>query len=536
MKTKKPAQERAKRIGVNYCRYSSHSQRDVSIEQQIAAAQKFADDNDITIVETYSDRATTGRNDDRREFQRMMRDAEHGKFDVVIAWKSDRLGRNMLQAMQNEAKLNYYGVICLYVEENFDDSAAGRFARRNMMNVNQFYSESMAENIRRGMQYNADNCLVNGQRPFGYTADESLHYVIDSPKDEIVREIFRRVSCGEPMVDIYTDLNNRGILTSRGQLWTKSSFNSMLHNERYKGIYIYGNTRIEGGIPRIVSDELFEKVQKVLRMKKNPRGRHRSNEDYLLTGKLYCGYCKSPMVGTSGKSKTGDVHYYYACSNKRKNGASACRKKTVRKEYIEHKIAELIKGRLNDEGVKEWITDLLLKRQEEYQQPAELELLNSRLADVKLSLKNLLTAIEAGVITPTTKTRLEELENENARICSEIDALKASCIRKYTREQISNWFIHLQNGDIDDKEYQKQVFNLFLYRAYLYDDKVTLVFETKEITGSDSNEIDVELDIDAISDGDFENVSKSHKVRFAPPDILSKEVSCCKMIGFFRFI
>lgn len=523
-KKKKPARERAKRIGVNYCRYSSHNQRDASIEQQIAAAEKFAEANDITIIETYSDRATTGRNDDRHEFQRMMKDAAQGKFDVVIAWKSDRLGRNMLQAMQNEAKLNYYGIACVYVEENFDDSAAGRFARRNMMNVNQFYSESMAENIVRGLRYNAENCMVaSGHLPFGYKADENLHIVIDSPKDSIVREIFERVAGGEPMVDIYTNLNERGIKTSRGNKWTKSSFNSLIQNERYKGIYIYSDVRIEGGIPRIVSNEIFEKVQRVLKMKKNPRGRHRSKEDYMLTGKIFCGYCKDPIVGTSGKSKTNDVHYYYACSNKRRNGAAACPKKTVRKEYIEREIARAIKTQLNNDGVKEWITELLLKRQEEYQKPAELELLNTRLAEVKTSIKNLLSAIEMGIITPTTKTRLEELESENAQICSDIDSIEKLQMQKYTREQILEWFSHLQNGDIDNKEYQQQIFNLFLFRAYLYDDKITLIFETKEITGKDSNEMDV--DIDAIVDDDISLANCSHKVRFAPPNKYKEDIT-----------
>lgn len=518
MKNKKPAQERANRTAAIYCRYSSHNQRDASIEQQIDEAQKFAEDNNIKIVETYADRAITGRDDDRREFQRMMRDAELGKFNVVIAWKSDRLGRNMLQAMQNEAKLNYYGIVCIYVEENFDDTAAGRFARRNMMNVNQFYSESMAENIRRGMQYNADNCMVtNGQLPFGYIADKNLHYAIDSPKDDIVREIFQRVACGEPMVDIYKDLNNRGITTSWGRQWTRSGFNSLLHNERYKGIYIYGETRIEGGIPRIVSDELFEKVQKILKTKKNARGRKGANENYLLTGKLYCGNCKHLMTGTSGKSKTGDAHYYYACAHKRKSGASTCKKRAVKKDDIEYTLAEIIKNQLNDYNAKEWIISFLLKWQDESQQPAELDILNSRLADVKVSLKNLLNAIEAGIVTPTTKARLEELENENAQICTEIEAIKSIQGKRYTREQISTWFSYLQSGDIADKEYQKQIFDLFLFRAYLYDDKITLVFETKGITGRDSYEMDVDFDIDAITDGNFDLVNDSHKVQFAPP-------------------
>ncbi len=495
MKTKKPARKRENLIGVNYCRYSSHSQRDASIEQQMAAAQAYAAANGITIIETYADRAITGRTDDRHEFQRMLRDAERGKFECVIAWKSDRLGRNMLQAMQNEARLNAYGVICVYVEENFDDSAAGRFALRNMMNVNQFYSESMAENVTRGMRYNAENCMVtNGQLPFGYKVDSSLHYELDHPKDDIVREIFTRIANGEPIVDIYTDLNNRNILTGRGKPWTKSGFHRLLHNERYKGIYIYDDIRIENGIPRIVSDELFDKVQKVLKMKNNPSGRHRSVAEYLLTGKLFCGYCKSPMTGMSGRSKTGDIHYYYACSYKRANGAASCKKKTVRKDKIEFEIASTIKQRLNDPEVQEWLIDRLMERQERYHRIPELEILKSRQAEVNTSIKNLLTAIEAGIVTSSTKSRLEELEAENANLSENIRVLSELKNKHFTREQILNWFSSLQNGKIEDKQYQKQIFQLFLKKAYLYDDKITIVFDTAEFSGTDSDELEFDLD------------------------------------------
>ncbi len=105
------------------------------------------------------------------------------------------MGRNMLQAMINEERLNEMGVRVLYTEEDFDDTAAGRFALRSMMNVNQFYSENMAEDIRRGLRDNAENCKVtNGTLPFGYKRTPELKYALDEPKDAIVREIFSRVA------------------------------------------------------------------------------------------------------------------------------------------------------------------------------------------------------------------------------------------------------------------------------------------------------------------------------------------------------
>ena len=179
----------------------------------------------------------------------------------------------MLNALQYEARLDLLGIKTLYAKEEFGNTAAGRFALRTMMNVNQFYSENMAEDIKRGLYDNAANCMVaNGHLPYGYKADETLHYAIDEPKAAVIREIFTRVSCGEAFVDIMASLNARGIKTSYGRPWGRSSFQKILSNERYRGIYIYGDVRKEGGIPRIISDELYFKVQEVIPRRRIRKG------------------------------------------------------------------------------------------------------------------------------------------------------------------------------------------------------------------------------------------------------------------------
>ena len=127
-----------------YARYSSNNQREASIEQQVEWCKGLAERYNLALIDVYADKAISGRTDNRPSFQRMMRDAETGLFDYVLAWKSNRMGRNMLEAMLNDATLQEEGVRTVYVEEDFEDNAAGRFALRNMMNVNQFYSEALA--------------------------------------------------------------------------------------------------------------------------------------------------------------------------------------------------------------------------------------------------------------------------------------------------------------------------------------------------------------------------------------------------------
>ena len=154
------------RNAVIYARYSSHNQKDASIEQQVEACMKKAAAENLDVIDIYPDRAKSGKTDKRPNFQKMMLASESGRFQYVIAWKSNRMGRNMLQAMINAEILRERGIKCVYVEEDFADTAAGRFALRNMMSVNQFYSENMAEDIQRGMLDNAKQCRANGSPPY----------------------------------------------------------------------------------------------------------------------------------------------------------------------------------------------------------------------------------------------------------------------------------------------------------------------------------------------------------------------------------
>lgn len=515
--TKHPAKpKRGKKLeveepGVLYGRYSSHNQKDISVEQQFEKGYGLAGEYGIRIVDTYADRAVSGRTDKRKDFQRMMADAAKGKFRYVIAWKSNRMGRNMLEALVNEAKLQELGVRVLYVEEDFDDTAAGRFAARSMMNVNQFYSENMAEDIKRGLYDNASNCMVaNGHLPYGYKRDDTLHYVIDEAKAAVIREIFVRVSCGEPLVDIYDSLNARGIKTSYGRPWGRSSFQKILSNERYRGIYIYGDVRKEGGIPRIISDELYFKVQEVLKTKKNPQGRHRVNGDYLLTGKLFCGNCKSPMIGISGTGRTGKLHYYYVCQKKRSE--KTCDKKNVRRDEVEYQIAKAIFDNALQDHVIEWIADSTIAYNDRKEAEGHIGILEDQLADVQRSLKNIMSAIEQGIVTETTKSRLLELESERSEIEGKIAAAKADIV-PVNREQLIEWLLSLREGDIHDKKYQARLFDTFLIAAYLYDDGTAkLVFSF----AGDKNTVTVPL-AEAVDSVEENTVKGSFKLCLAPP-------------------
>lgn len=459
--------------GVIYARYSSHNQRDVSIEQQIDKCAAYAEANGIKIIQIYSDRAITGKTDNRPNFQKMMRDAKKGTFDYVIAWKSNRMGRNMLQAMVNASKLAEEGVKCLYVEEDFDDTAAGRFALRNMMNVNQFYSENMAEDITRGLMDNASKCMVNGRISYGYRKGKDGRFEIDEPAAAVVREIFERVLSGWALADISADLNRRGIKTRDGNEWGRSSYNRLLQNEQYTGVYKYSGVRVEGGIPAIISKEQFEEVQRILVTKDRPRGRKRECADYLLSGKLFCGKCKAPMVGTCGTSHSGHKVYYYTCKSRKY--AHTCDKENVKREEIEARIVDLIREKLLDDELIDFIVDGYAALLESHRRESPVTAMQAELEDVKAGISNIMKAIEAGIITESTKERLLELEDQRKELTASIKFEQAMST-DLTPDQVRFWLEDLRNGDFEDMEYQRFLIKTFVQVIYLYDDHFRIVF------------------------------------------------------------
>ena len=236
---------------VIYARFSSHNQRDESIEQQVAECQAFAKANSLTVIDVYADAAISGRSDRRPQFQRLRRDAGKKLFDTIIAYKSSRIARNMLNALNFEVEMTKNGVNVLYAKEEFGNTAAGRFALRTMMSVNQFYSENLGEDIKRTQADNAQNCKSNGPAPFGYQSGADGRFEIDEPRAQIVREIYARVAAGETIASISAGLNARGLKTRTGGKWGRSSYGAILGNERYLGIYIFDGIRTEGGMPQI---------------------------------------------------------------------------------------------------------------------------------------------------------------------------------------------------------------------------------------------------------------------------------------------
>ena len=186
----------ASAVGVIYARYSSHSQRDVSIEQQVKDCLDYAARNNIYIAACYADRHLTGRSDRRPEFHRMLRDAEAGKWAFVVTWKNDRFARNRYDAAIYKAKLKKCGVRCLFSQEYIPAGPEGILLEAMLEGDAEFRSAQMAVDIKRGLAYNAEHCMVTGAIPFGYRRTKDYTLELDPDRAPLVKEIYDRFLAG----------------------------------------------------------------------------------------------------------------------------------------------------------------------------------------------------------------------------------------------------------------------------------------------------------------------------------------------------
>lgn len=459
---------------VIYARYSSHTQNDASIEQQVADCEAYARANNLRVVKVYADRHLSGTNDKRPQFQQMLKDAAHGRWLYVLTWKVDRFARNRYDSATYKYRLKRYGVRVIYAKESIPDGPEGILLESVLEGSAEYYSANLSQNIRRGMHFNALECKVNGGSvPLGYCRGDDGRYAINEPEAEVVREIFRKVSKGVPFVDIANSLNARGIHTKRGGLWGKNSFHAILKNESYTGVYHYLDVRVEGGMPAIVDKALFLEVAKRLKTKKNPQGRHRENGDYMLTGKLFCGLCGSPMVGVSGTSRSGELHFYYSCNKRRVE--RACKKRHVKRDWIERLVVQATLDHVLKPDVIQWVADSVMAYQEREGNSAVLAGFRNDLSENQKATENVMKAIEAGIITVTTKGRLLELEAEADRIKDAI-CLEEASLTHIERDFIVYWMEQFRGGNVESAEFRRKVIDSFVNAVYLWDDHIRIAF------------------------------------------------------------
>ena len=498
---------------VIYARYSTDSQREESIEGQIRECTAYAEKNGFTVVKHYIDRAVSAKTDNRPQFQQMIKDSERGIFDVIIVWKLDRFARNRYDSARYKTQLKRNGVKLVSATEVISAGPEGIILESVLEGYAEYYSADLSEKVVRGMTENALKGIYNGGTiPFGYMIDETRHYQPDPLLAPYVEQTFQKYADGATMTDLRDWLKAHNIKNSMGGEMSYNTIQRMLSNRRYIGELRLRDVVQPNAIPALVSEDLFNKVQEKLAKNKKAPARHKAEESYLLTTKLYCGKCGALMFGESGVSHIGKMYTYYKCAAAKKK--KTCDKKAVRKQWLEDLVVNETMKMIRDDDSIQSIVDAVMILQE--QENTVLPLLEKQMKDIENGIENLLNAIQAGVLTSSTKGRLEKLEAQQKEL--EIRIAEEKLAKpKVSADFVKFWLTNFRKLDPNVKSHRETLINTFVNAVYLYDEKVLITFNYKDGTKT--------ITFDEIAAKDAPEGNGSDLGCFAPPKKTSVEIT-----------
>lgn len=469
MSRKRPVPVAPSGIAVIYARYSSSSQREESIEDQLRECRRWADQHGLTIVGEYCDHAISGRSDARPQFQRMIADAEAGLFSSVILYKTDRFARNRVDSAVYKQRLKRAGVSVYYAKESIPDGPEGIILESLMEGLAEYYSANLSQNIRRGQEGNAlKGKALGGPPPLGLRVTTDRKYEPDPLTAPHVLRAYHIIDDGGSNKDVMEYLNGLGLRTSKGKPFAYSAIPRLLSNRKYIGEYRWQDIVIQDAIPPIVPHDLFDRVQLRLTSRQHTKGgQGRAMDEYLLTSKLFCGHCGSPMIGDSGTSKSGTVHHYYTCSCRKRQ--RSCDKAVERKSPLETLVVRHAVEHVLQPDVIRLISDRAIEiYQAELRDDPVAQTLESELKSINTALSNLLRAIEMGIITPTTQARMRELESQKAEHSARLSRHRMSR-PPLTRDHIEFFLSSMAGGDVSDPAYCRQIIDAFVRKVVITD-------------------------------------------------------------------
>ena len=396
-----------------YARVSSDRQDvDLSVAAQLRALRDHAGKNGHVVVREYVDEAESGWVDDRPQFNRMIEEARSpdAAFREILVWKFSRFTRKREHAVAYKSMLRKRGVRVVSITENADDTPTGKLLEGIIESVDEFYSENLAQEVRRGMREAASRGFwVASRTPFGYSrvmvqdgAKKRPRLEPDEETAHVIKRIFELADTGRGMLDIARTLNGEGVSSPTGKLWSSNALHFILSNEVYTGTLVWGTAatdgadpvRVERAFPSIVSRAQFRRVNARMRSRA-PRITHprRVASSYMFSGLVKCHRCKTLLSGQDAKS--GRFHYY-VCQSLIKRGSGSCDTPRLNARHFEEMIVRRIRSSILTEGIIGDLTKVVAKELDGLvrEQRRRLETVESELADVRRRLGRLWDIVE----------------------------------------------------------------------------------------------------------------------------------------------
>ncbi len=427
-------------------RYSTDNQNPDSIDVQVNKCTQWCNQKGMPILGVFADEAVSGMKDTRPQYEAMMRQLGMGIGDTVVIYDQSRMFRKMTAWFAFRDELTKMGVSVVSVTQPMigkDLRDPTNFLTEGSMALfNQIWALQTRQKVMEKMRYMATHGQHTGGKPaLGYKVVDG-HLEVCEEEAAIVRRIFAEYAAGSTYREIIGGLNRDGLKTKRGNPFGSNSLHDLLHNEKYIGTLVYGQSpyredgtrnthskdgenviRVEDAIPAIIDKYTFDLVQeKMASNKKQQGGRPPVKRDYPLKGKVFCAECKSAMtVSTSQK-----IYDYYKCSGKKRK--HDCSSAPISVDYLEREVAKTVRQILSNRENMEKLIRILRDQKMEIQFGAadRLQNLINERDEASRKLDNAVEAVLAGLSSQTVKEKISSLEKQKAEVEAKIKALKAS--------------------------------------------------------------------------------------------------------------
>jgi site-specific DNA recombinase len=441
-----------------YARYSSDNQSEASIEDQFRLCRERAAQERWETVGSYEDAAISGASTILRPgIQRLMRDAQHGAFNILLAEALDRISRDQADVATLYKQLKFAGVrIVTLAEGEVSELHVGLKGTMNAL-----FLKDLAMKTHRGLRGRVEKGKAGGGLCYGYKVLKKLDAngepirgdrEIVPEEADVIRRIFREFASGKSPKAIAVDLNREGVPGPLGREWGDTSIRGhasrgtgIINNELYAGVLVWNRMHfikdpstgkrvsrinpesawIRREVPhlRIVNDELWSAVR--TRRKQiaeifgpNPantregrmkRVRLTGRPVSLLSGLLTCGCCGG-KVGIITPNR-------YACLNHHRRG-TCDNKRTITRQNIEARVLSGLKEKMVSskavaEAIRSYAAEMNRLNHDRRAQAATDE---KTLAKVERAITGIIAAIEDGMYQPSMKARMDDLERQKAEI------------------------------------------------------------------------------------------------------------------------
>lgn len=433
-----------------YARYSSDAQRDASLDDQLRNCRAYCARMGWPEPEVFTDAAVSGARLDREGYQRLI--AASSRFEVILVDDLSRFGRDSAELTMTIRRLNFAGVRLIGVSDGVDTQRRSHKADVGLRGLmSEMYLDDLAEKTHRGLTGRALAGSSAGGLPYGYRVTNVGERAIDPAQAAVVRRIYAEYLAGTSPRDIVAGLNSDRIPSPRGSSWAVS----VVFPDRKRGIGILANAIYAGR--QIWNRSKFVKHPDTGRRLRQERpesewvitdqpelaivdkatweaaqsraaGRREAKPDHakgagpgrpmrnLLSGILRCGCCGGPLVVIDS--------YRYGCSTNKDRGAAACPNPVAvpKKAADMAMVAGVQRELLTEDAFQRFAAAVTAELKSS---APDTEAAKRRLSSAETVHGNLMAAIRAGIITPSTREELVRAEAEVSAAREELAAVKA---------------------------------------------------------------------------------------------------------------